>query len=107
MTRYSYGIEHYDQGGRGRCWELWHSGVKHSPRCELDLDHEGDHKGNAMSWSKEPDVDVDTAAKFLQYYRRIPNSNHDIVLLDNGSVAMSLRALYAATVFIDVRSSDD
>ncbi len=106
MTRFCYGVEHYNDAGRGECWELWHPGVTQSPHCGLKLNHKGDHEGNGMVWSKEPAVDAETAAKFLSYYRRIPNPNHAIVLNDDGSVTMTLSALRAATQFIDVRYSD-
>lgn len=107
MTRFQFSNASYDKAGEGKCWELWHAGVNQSPRCELDLDHEGDHKGNGMSWPKEPAVDAEAATKFLAYYRRIPNTNHEIVLLDDGTVHMTLRAFWATTAFLGVMPSSD
>jgi hypothetical protein len=75
--------------------------------CRLPPDHEGDHEGFGFSWSRSPLVDKYTAIVFIEAYRKIPNSNHKIVLKDDGTVEMDLKTFCAATDFIHVRRSDD
>lgn len=106
--RFSFDDERYDRAGEGKCWEMFHEELRgHSPYCGLDADHGGLHKGHGLLWEKQPDVPIENVKKFLAYYRRIPNSGHDITLRDDGRVEMSLRGFQAATLFINVRDSGD
>lgn len=100
--RMSFSVKSYNMGGEDKCWGMWHTEVPRGPYCALDLDHQGDHRGFGMHWPKPSEVDGETAEKFFQCYRSIPNHDHDIVLRDDGTVEMTLGAFWAATVFIDL-----
>ena len=98
--RYSLGIARYDAGSKKRCWRMWHPDLVGRPYCYEPLGHEGDHKGFGLQWSRSPRVSLKTAEYFLSCYRFIPNNNHEITLLDDGTVTMSLQALGDAVRFI-------
>ena len=90
-----------------KCDQHWHPEARMSPKCCEDEGHELPHKGYNMIWLKSPAVDKETAEKFLSYYRRIPNGQHEIYLQDDGTVHMTLRGLWAATAFLGVMPSSD
>lgn len=100
MTRYVIHPD-YAKAGDGKCWELWHPYVQsgHGPYCHLEEGHEGDHCGFGLTWATSPNVDKAVAAKFLDCYRAIPNSNHAIWLNDDDTVGMTLGGFRAATIF--------
>jgi len=99
--------ERLASAGEGKCWEIFHPGLKISPYCVEELDHEQDHKGFGLRWTEEPQVDAETAERFLKAYRAIPNSYHEIKLNHDGTVSMTLRGLEAAVRFIGVNMYGD
>lgn len=99
--------EQYDRAGEGKCWELWHAGVRNGPYCQEDADHEGWHKGGGMVWPLPSGATTDVAARFLAAYRRIPNSFHEIVLRDDGWIEGTLCGFERAVLFNNVGVSLD
>lgn len=85
---------------------MFHSGVQGGPHCRKDIDHEEPHEGFGLRWREEPQVDAETALRFLKAYQSIPNANHQIELGHDGMVTMTLGGLEAATRFIRISSSD-
>lgn len=104
--RYDPG-ERYRSAGEDKCWEMFHPELGGGPHCAKDLGHEDAHQGNGLSWAEEPQVDAETAKRFLGAYYRIPNSNHEITLNHDGTVAMTLRGLEAAVRFIGLNMHGD
>jgi hypothetical protein len=104
--RYSHGETRYDAIGESKCWEMFHPELRNGPHCGEDLDHQGDHRGNNLTWAAEPQTDADTAQRFLDAYRRIPNGTEGITLNDDGTATLTIRALEAAVRFIRVVYSD-
>lgn len=108
--RFSYttgsgGFDH-NAGNESKCWEMFHPEVRSGPVCSKDVGHEEPHEGSGIRWREEPQVDTETALRFLKAYRSIPNSYHEIELGHDGMITVTLRGLEAATRFISVRSSD-
>lgn len=100
-------VNGYEKAGEGKCWEQFLHELSDSPYCHKDEAHDGDHEGYGVRWTEEPQVDVDTATRFLKAYRRIPNQNHEIWLNHDGTVTMTLRGLEAAVRFLGVMPSSD
>ena len=88
-----------------QCREMFHPKLG-IPFCTKDLEHEGGHKGFNFSWIEEPQVDEETARRFITAYRRIPNGIEGITLNDDSTVTMTLCGLEAAVRFVRVSNGD-
>lgn len=107
VVRFSFNDDRYNKPGEGKCWEMWSSHLPNEgPYCMKLLDHDENHEGGGMVWAEEPQVEIDTARRFLAAYRRIPNSGHAITLTADG-VVMTLKAFEASVLFLGVSMHGD
>lgn len=86
---------------------MFHPELKSGPYCRKDAGHDDSHRGNNLTWPCEPQVDAETAQRFLNAYRRIPNGTEGIVLNDDGTATLTLVGLEAAVRFVRVSYIDD